>query len=307
MNIKVVVTVNIGDAWFCNICIASIRYYYPDVEILILKDELKGSFSTQELETYWNVKRMDYPPNRFGWGSAKFFLLKDPALEGQFFLLLDSDIVFTGRVLDKLLPMTGKYDFIISPEYDDNPYTDWATRTYFDVRKTEIEYPDYKYPGYFFNSGQLLMKAGKLSKEEMELFMDFDNYPYWTRLKDFPMPDQSMVNFLFAVSANKGRARVGAEYQYMIWSESPQYEGKISIDDIKDGNKYPQLMHWAGALRMPYLNAMSHKNLLIFFEKYYYSKIPMGRLKHFVKDAKAIKDHLPITLYRALKRMIRRA
>ena len=53
MDIKVIIAVNKTDLWFCRICIASIRFYYPDVEIYIIKDELNGFFSTNEMEKLW--------------------------------------------------------------------------------------------------------------------------------------------------------------------------------------------------------------------------------------------------------------
>ncbi len=44
------------DFFLTKIAVASIRYYYPDVEINLIKDELNGDFATKDLEKYFKVK-----------------------------------------------------------------------------------------------------------------------------------------------------------------------------------------------------------------------------------------------------------
>ena len=93
---KIVITVNKNDVWFCKICVASIRFYYPDVPILLLKDELNGRFSTVEIERYWKVQLITFPITKFGWSAAKMHLYTDPRFAGQKFLVLDADIIMVG-------------------------------------------------------------------------------------------------------------------------------------------------------------------------------------------------------------------
>ena len=40
------------DLHLVRICIASIRYWYPDITIYLLKDTSQGDFDTEELERF---------------------------------------------------------------------------------------------------------------------------------------------------------------------------------------------------------------------------------------------------------------
>jgi len=277
MDVKVAITVNKSDYWFCKICVASVRYFYPDVPVYIIKDELKGAFSTAELEDNWNVQVIELAQKKFGWSAAKIHFYADERFAGQKFLVLDADIVFLGKILDKFADIIDKNDFIVSPEPSDEPYTDWVTRTYFDVKKVEGEYQHYKFPGYFFNCGQMFVRMGALTKKDAEPFFDFDHYPYWKNLQQFPLVDQSMLNFLLPLMSNEGKIKLVHNEPYMLWSESPDL--KISTEDLKSGKCGPYLLHWAGAVRNSHTKIMSHSNVLAFFEDFYYSKIPGGKQK----------------------------
>lgn len=124
---------------------ASIRYYYPDVPIYLLKDELNGKFSTNELERIWNDKLIEYPIKCFGWGAAKIHFICDERFAGMRFLVLDSDIVFTGKILDNGFVKSFDYDVIVSEETFGEIESDWFKRTYFDYRKIQEFDPLYIY------------------------------------------------------------------------------------------------------------------------------------------------------------------
>ena len=64
----------------------------------------------------------------------------------------------------------------------------------------------------------------------------------------------------------------------MIWSESREAQ-EIGLEDIISGREMRGLIHWAGALRVPYLKSMTRSDLLIYFEDYYYTFIPYGQIK----------------------------
>ena len=55
-EISIVVFCNAKDYFLTKICVASIRHFYPDIEILLVKDELNGKFSTRILERNFKVK-----------------------------------------------------------------------------------------------------------------------------------------------------------------------------------------------------------------------------------------------------------
>src|SRR5687767_15243272 len=86
------------DFHFARLCIASIRYWYPDIPIYLIKDEKEGVFDTTGTEKIWNVKVLDIPRKKFGWGYGKLEVLFSDSKES--FLVIDADAVLTGPVID---------------------------------------------------------------------------------------------------------------------------------------------------------------------------------------------------------------
>src|SRR6185503_9114640 len=104
-NFCVIIFCHKKDFFLAQILVASIRYYYPSVEIYLCKDLLNGKFDTTEMEKFWNVKILDLGITEFGWSAAKMHFYLSDKLKGKKALLLDADIIFTGRVLDRLVPL----------------------------------------------------------------------------------------------------------------------------------------------------------------------------------------------------------
>ena len=110
---KIVITVNKRDVWFCRICVASIRFYYPQVAIMLIKDELNGLFSTKDIEQYWNVELLKFEVTKFGWSAAKMHLYTDPRFLEEKFFVLDADIIMLGKLLDEPFLLNNNDDVIV--------------------------------------------------------------------------------------------------------------------------------------------------------------------------------------------------
>jgi len=285
LDIKIVIAVNKKDVWFCKICIASIRYFYPDVAIFLLKDELNGKFSTKEIEAHWKVNLIEFSLKKFGWSAAKMHFYCDDRFADQKFLVMDSDIVFIGKLLDQQFVTDFSSDVIVSEEIHSDFEAKWFNETYYTYKTIQSFDPEFKYPGYTFNCGQLFCKGNFLEKETVTSYFDFNGIPSWKRADIFPLVDQSLFNYLLPTLSKKGNLRIGRE-NYMLWSENQKLVKEILISDIVKGEKYPYLIHWAGALRTPLLNKMTRSDILIFFEDYYYQRIK-GRF--FVKRIRKLK------------------
>src|SRR5262245_14757095 len=106
-----------ADLWLAKLCVASIRYWYPQHPITLLKDLTCGAFETGDLEHHWNVDRLVLPNSQCGAGFAKIELLLRPAKER--FLILDADTIICGKVLELLESSSG--DFIVSKRTEKNP------------------------------------------------------------------------------------------------------------------------------------------------------------------------------------------
>jgi len=61
----VVISCYVLDVHLTRECVASIRYWYPNVPIWLLKDRRYGDFSTREIESQWNVQV--YPGRKKIW------------------------------------------------------------------------------------------------------------------------------------------------------------------------------------------------------------------------------------------------
>lgn len=302
-DLEIVILCNKNDYFLTKICVSSIRYYYPGIPLSIVKDELNGRFSTSELEEKFNVKALDLGLKNYGYCTGKIAVLLAESLKGKKILLLDSDIVFIGKVLDKFIPLLNDTDFIVTPQYPASYESDWFKKIYYKMEWASKAFPNLVYPGYAFNGGSMLVTPGKISESEMINFIDLSKYPYWTQLtkENLPCRDQSLLNILLPIKEQKGDIVVKPVF-FQIWSETKltakhemkyldlpllEKEGCLSIVqnfdlDIIKKDGYPFLVHWAGAVRIPYIEAMSHAHVLSFFELQYYKKLRFGLIRYFL-------------------------
>src|SRR5579864_5917378 len=59
------------DARLTRICVASIRYFYPEVPIRLLAGDILQCGLAEELHRYWGVGLVDLPSGDYGWGLVK--------------------------------------------------------------------------------------------------------------------------------------------------------------------------------------------------------------------------------------------
>lgn len=283
-RIEIVLLCNKSDIFLTNICVASIRYYYPDVPILLVKDELNGKFDTKLLEDKFSVKELDLGLKKYGWCTGKISLILAKHLTGRKYLLLDSDIVFVGKVLDQLIPVLDDTDFIVSPELGNDPDNDWFRRTYYDIKWAQQLYPDHKFPGYTFNCGQMMVTPGRFKPEELNDFIKLNDFPYWTKAADryLPCRDQSLLNILLPLKSKREEIRL-KQIPFQIWSEAGELVKMLELSRIKKEG-YPFLIHWAGAVRVPYLQKMTRNDILVFFQKEYYRKLTLGEIRRLMNN-----------------------
>ena len=275
-DLTIVVCCNKKDFFLARICIASIRYYYPDISIELIKDLGNGKFDSNELEKRFTVKLVDLGVQKMGWSGAKFHYLYH-ASKGKKVLLLDADIVFIGPFLERMENLYLRNDYVVSASYNHDPYSEWTKNTYFDTKKIELAHPEYNYPGYFFNAGQIFVTVGTIEKQELNKYFDKDNYPFWKNKELFTMVDQSVLNYLLPTLHSVNKLKLETD-EFMIWGESREANA-ISLNQVSEKSFYGGLIHWAGCLRIPFVRKMSRGDILSFFEDYYYQKIPFGLLK----------------------------
>jgi hypothetical protein len=253
------------DLRFARICVASIRYWYPDVSIYLIKDAYSGEFSTDELERVWDVSIYQTKRKNFGWGMSKLEpVFSEP---GGRFLILDADTVFTGRVLDRLQAFTE--DFVVSFETQ-TPQR--IGEIYFDLEKLQKFDPQFVFKGQTFNTGQYVAAGGRLSRADFPMVDWTTSPPSLKQHQIFKNGEQGALNYVLLKKAALGELTLGGT-AFMRWPAN-------GIDDIEihkfgDDSPYADIIHWAG-LRDLRLGVMIRSDILQFFEDYYYSRVGFG-------------------------------
>ena len=210
---KIYIATHKYDMRFTRICVASIRYWYPEIPIYLIKDYLNGDFNTDEIEDVWNVGVFETSRKTFGWGFSKLEPLFNKATER--FLILDSDIVFTGRVLDYLNEFDS--DFVVQFE---NQTESEIERLYFSIKQLKSWDPDFAFPNYTFNSGQIVATGGLINRN------DFDPLINWSGLRlslkhpeVFTMGgDQGILNYVLLKKASQNAISI-SRVPFMKWHE----------------------------------------------------------------------------------------
>lgn len=264
---KIYIACHKYDLRLTRICIASIRYWYLDIPIYLIKDRFNGEFSTAEPERVWNVGVFDTSNRIFGWGMSKL----EPVFsdKGSRFLVLDSDTVFTGRVLDRLEQFSE--DFVV--HFEKQP-EQRVKEIYFDVDKLSEFDSSFVYAGDTFNTGQYVATGGILRREDFAAVNWNVNPPTLKHSQIFKNGEQGVLNYVLLKKAAAAEVSV-ATATFMRW---PGYGiDDIDISKLNAASPYPNIIHWAGLIR-PRTSAMIRSDILEFFEDYYYSKVPMGQL-----------------------------
>ena len=266
---KVFVNTYKYDFHFARICIASIRYWYPDIPIFLIKDEKQGTFDTTRTEQIWNVKVLDIPRKKFGWGYGKLEVLFLDTNES--FLVIDADAVLTGPVIDAVAKIDA--DFIVDRE--EQPAKRFNEIYYNLDRINELD-NNFHYPGYSFNSGQWFGTSSVIKREDFSKTLTWSEPPV-TRDKNIVVNnDQGHLNYVIHALEQRQKLSV-TRIKLMIWP----VEGKsdfIKIEKIKARSPdYPFVIHWAGMSASKF-SELPRQDILQFYKQFYYSNAGTERL-----------------------------
>lgn len=290
---RVYVATHRRDLRFTRICIASIRRWYPDIPIFLLKDLVNGDFSTCELEKMWNVRCWPTTGEKFGWGFVKLepLFVAEPCR----YLMLDSDIVILGRVIDELEKSDA--DFVV--QLETQPTADIPS-LYFDEARLR-EKVDTSFPGlgFTFNSGQYVATSGKLTREDFGRVLDW-TWPRRVRYPEMFNPgDQGVLNYVVLSKLAAGDISVD-RIPFMRWSA--QETRDFDVQALRAQSPYPYVIHWAGLKKMR-LRTMMRADILSHFERSYYSRIQFGTLVRWFRIIQAEVERWVLRFSRQWKRL----
>lgn len=255
------------DLRFTHCCVASIRHWYPRIPICLIKDESQGSYDTSELECGWDVTLFETGRKSFGWGFAKLEPLFHPA--GERCLVLDSDTVFLGRVLERLEDCGADFVVAQSP----NPPEE-IRQHYFDLGALAEFDPNFVFPDYTFNSGQFVATTGILTRADFDPLVDFSATPRIARADVFAGADQGVLNYVLMKKCEEGRLTL-QRLEFMWWAGWLKPRA-VKRRKLADRSGYPYVVHWAGPKRRLF-RLTRNGHILRYFESYYYSRVSRGQ------------------------------
>jgi hypothetical protein len=266
------------DARFTRICVASVRYFYPHVPIKLLAGGPLQAGLVKELRNNWNVEVTDLPRGDYGWGFVKLEpLFTSP---GTRFLVLDSDTIVTGPILD-LWPK-GKGLFLVD---DEKQPEEEMRQLYYDWDKIHLVHPDTRPPQFLFNSGQWFGTSGVLTRDDFAPLLEWSMPRKLTYPMIFKNGEQGILNYVL----NRKVALVGLCVERLRILQWPgRGLGGIDVVSLHAREAAPLVIHWAG-MRNVRLNQMVGHDLLTFFEDFYYSRLSYSRIRRVMA---AIQDVL---------------
>jgi hypothetical protein len=259
--------------------VASIRYFYPDIPIRLLAGDILQRGLAQELNRYWGVELVDLPKGDYGWGLVKLEPLFGPP--GHTFLVVDVDTAFTGRVLDVRAQSDAPF-FVDDEQLSDADFK----RLYYDWDKLREIDPKAQPARTAFNVGQWFGTAGLVKREE------FDPWIEWTLPRRLRYPqyfmggDQGVINYVILQKEMFEGLRIERR-TIMRWPGHSM--DSLNAETISTRSAPPRIIHWAG-MKKSSLRQMVGSDILLYFERFYYSRLPAGALRRLL----AICQHFSI-------------
>ena len=265
------------DVRFTRILVASIRSWYKDIPIILIKDYRYGAFDTSDLERFYHVSIFETEKRCFGWGFGKLEPLF--AAERKRCLILDSDIVMIGPVLDMLEQFSE--DFVVTLEQPDREF---IRRLYFDVDALEAMDPEFSFAGKTFNTGQLVATSGVLSRSDFDPFVDWSEPPAVKKPDIFQCGEQGLLNYILLKKLSLSQLSL-KQTPIMIVADSPVCR-EMTMVPREAQKAHCTLIHWCGLLRTPLsplFEGMQSREILLHFEAMYYQRLPLGPVVRWLR------------------------
>lgn len=201
------------DTQLTRTCAASIRFWYPEIPIWLLKDRQYGDFSTREIEKYWDARVYPGRQRNLGWGFGKLEAMTE--LPSRRLLFIDSDIVFAGRVIERL----ENFDEELIVNKDDFDAAGVEEQFFALDRLRQLD-TKFDFPGYGFNGGQIVATTGRIARQDFDGLLDWQ-----TRTVIFPevfkKGDQGLLNYVVLSKMQHGKLTIRRE-PFMVWPGLPR-------------------------------------------------------------------------------------
>ncbi len=283
------------DARLTRICVASIRYFYPNIPIKILPGDKLQFGLAKELKKYWNVEVLNIYSADYGWGYVKMEPLFGPT--GEKFLVMDVDTIFTGNVLSLWESCSAM--FLVDNEK--HTFEDY-NRLYFNGDELKKIDPNVQTSNLSFSGGQWFGTAGVIKREDFDTWLEWSFPRRQKHSKFFFGGEQGIVScvltkkeFLKEISIDRTTI--------MRWPANAGALADLSLQKVINKEAGPLVIHWAG-MKHIFLNKMVGSELLIYFENYYYINIRYKKIKLFIDNFIHVIIHFRYNIFLRLKLML---
>jgi len=258
-----VVAVNWNDQWLLPACIGSIRRFYPDADITLLKDTYRGSFQTARLEKRFRV----FPaPITRAYGGGGWIKLLPSILGGESnsfrfpLMILDADTLVLGPVFEELLAVEGSV--VVSPDlFSINPAEpDYVSKTYLNLERLDRlgVSRDRIESFHWFNSGHYLIREPFLERTFVESWVDWTAKPIAKRDSVlYPCTDQSLLNHYLLLNHQVNLGLL----DFADWAgDRPGWLRARNRNYFKSSNFH--VLHYAGCVTIPFWKMPCWRQLL---------------------------------------------
>jgi hypothetical protein len=161
--------------------------------------------------------------------------------------------------------------------------------------------PEFEFPGYGFNTGQIVASTGCITRKDFEGLMDWQ-----TRIVNdpdiFKLGEQGLCNYVVLRKAQQGKLTIRRE-SFMVWPGELARARHIQLKDLTSESPHQQLIHWAGLAWGKTLKEMPRSEILLFFEKTYYRRIPFGI---WLRQLRRVEFWIHRTFITPLKTMVKK-
>jgi len=259
------------DARYTRICVASVRYFYPKIPIRLLVGGSLQRGLAEQLRRYWNIGIADFPAGNYGWGFVKLEPLF--GTPGERFLVLDSDTVITGPILD--LWAQSQAPFLVDDEGETETrakeiYYDWES-----VRQIDASA---RRPELLFNTGQWFGTAGILTRDDFAPWIEWSMPRKTVPSGYFKNGEQGILNYVINRKVQNDGLQV--ERRVVMCWPGRSLDGLTAVD-ISSRTAAARVVHWAGMKRKRQKD-MVGADLLQLFEREYYKPLPGAEFRRIV-------------------------
>lgn len=255
-----------GDVRFTRLCVASLRKWHPDIPIVLLKDTSRGTFSTRDIEQATGATVFEGAGRKFGWGFSKLeplFLETD-----ERFLMLDSDIVVCGPIVDRLQALSG--DFVVTGRPAETMQEKEICALYCNTPRIRSFDPTFEPPDYLFNTGQWVGRSGLLQRSDFDAVITWEPIPKPRYPDFFCTADQSVLNYALWKWHREGKIQMKSE-AFGIWPAA-KTALQMEFDEFVSPNLPAFVLHWAG-VRKPLFRDMPRTDILRHYEATYFRDV----------------------------------